>query len=129
MKDVDFDKLKTVFFNILDERLEKCHRALQVKHQRLEHTLSDVAPILWQNGALARLKKGETIDKLLYGGYSTISLGYCGLYETVYTLTGKSHTDPSVKDFALSIMQYLNDACNKWKKDTERLIKRWHYLL
>lgn len=117
LKYVDFETLKKNFFNILDNRLEKCHRALQLKHKHLENTLSDVAPILWQNGALARLNKGETIDKLLYGGYSTISLGYCGLYETVYTLTGKSHTDPEVKEFALSIMQYLNDACNKWKKE------------
>lgn len=114
-KDIDLDLLKNTFFKILDERLEKCHKALQTKHHRLEHTLSDVAPILWQNGGLARLKKGETIDKLLYGGYSTISLGYCGLYETVFALTGKSHTDPEVKDFALSIMQALNDACGKWK--------------
>ena len=113
---IDFDKLKSEFFNVLEERLEKCHRALQTKHHRLEHTRSDVAPILWQNGALARLKKGETIDKLLYGGYSTISLGYCGLYETVFALTGKSHTDESVREFALSIMQALNDACKKWKE-------------
>ena len=106
------------FWKIFDERLEMCKRVLMIKHQRLLGTKSDVAPILWQNGALARLKKGETIDKLLFGGYSTISLGYAGLYECVYYMTGKSHTDPSVKEFALSIMQHLNDACDKWKHET-----------
>ena len=113
---LDFETVKKRFFEILDNRLEICHEALQLRHKRLRGTKSDVAPILWQHGALARLKKGETIDKLLYGGYCTISLGYCGLYETVYALTGKSHTDPEVKDFALSIMQALNDACKKWKE-------------
>ena len=113
---LDFEDIKNKFFEILDTRLELCHSALQLRHKRLRGTKSDVAPILWQHGALARLKKGETIDKLLYNGYSTISLGYCGLYETVYAMTGKSHTDESVKDFAKSIMQALNDACNKWKE-------------
>ncbi len=103
------------FWKIFDERLELCHRALMCRHERLKGTLSDVAPILWQYGALARLKKGEPIDKLLYGGYSTISLGYAGLYECVKYMTGKSHTDPSATPFALSVMQYLNDACKKWK--------------
>ena len=106
------------FWKIFDERLDMCRRVLMIKHNRLLGTVSDVAPILWQNGALARLNKGEKIDKLLYGGYSTISLGYAGLYECVYYMTGKSHTDPSVKDFALSIMQHMNDMCNKWKKET-----------
>ena len=115
LKELDFDTIKDKFFKLLDERLELCHKSLQIRHDRLVGTKSDVAPILWQNGALARLNKGETIDKLLYSGYSTISLGYCGLYETVYALTGKSHTDSSVKDFALSIMQAMNDACAKWK--------------
>ena len=114
---LDFETIKKRFFKILDNRLEICHEALQLRHKRLRGTKSDVAPILWQHGALARLKKGETIDKLLYGGYCTVSLGYCGLYETVYALTGKSHTDPEVKDFALSIMQALNDACKKWKEE------------
>ena len=113
---LDFEDIKNKFFEILDTRLELCHSALQLRHKRLRGTKSDVAPILWQHGALARLKKGETIDKLLFNGYSTISLGYCGLYETVYAMTGKSHTDESVKDFAKSIMQALNDACNKWKE-------------
>ena len=103
------------FWKIFDERLELCHRALMCRHERLKGTLSDAAPILWQHGALARLEKGETIDKLLYGGYSTISLGYAGLYECVKYMTGKSHTDPSATPFALSIMQYMNDACKKWK--------------
>ena len=103
------------FWKILDERLELCHRALMCRHERLKGTLSDVAPILWQHGALARLKKGEPIDKLLFGGYSTISLGYAGLYECVKYMTGKSHTDPSATPFALDVMQYLNDACKKWK--------------
>ena len=103
------------FWKIFDERLELCYRALLCRHERLKGTLSDVAPILWQYGALARLKKGEPIDKLLYGGYSTISLGYAGLYECVKYMTGKSHTDPAATPFALSVMQYLNDACKKWK--------------
>ncbi len=105
------------FWKVFDERLELCHRALMCRHERLKGTLSDVAPILWQYGALARLKKGEPIDKLLYGGYSTISLGYAGLYECVKYMTGKSHTDPSATPFALSVMQYLNDACKKWKAE------------
>ncbi|MBQ7336622.1 MAG: anaerobic ribonucleoside-triphosphate reductase [Clostridia bacterium] len=105
------------FWKILDDRLELCHRALMCRHERLKGTLSDVAPILWQYGALARLKKGEPIDKLLYGGYSTISLGYAGLYECVKYMTGKSHTDPSATPFALSVMQYLNDACKRWKAE------------
>ena len=103
------------FWNIFDERLELCYRALMCRHNRLKGTLSDAAPILWQHGALARLKKGETIDKLLYGGYSTISLGFAGLYECVKYMTGKSHTDAEAKEFALSVMQYLNDACKRWK--------------
>ena len=103
------------FWSIFDERLELCHRALRCRHERLLGTPSDVAPILWQYGACARLKKGETIDKLLYNGYSTISLGYAGLYECVKYMTGKSHTDPSATPFALSIMEYMNDACRKWK--------------
>ncbi len=105
------------FWSVLDERLELCHRALMCRHERLKGTVSDVAPILWQYGALARLKKGETIDKLLYGGYSTISLGYAGLYECVKYMTGKSHTDPSATPFALQLMRYLNDACKKWKAE------------
>ena len=104
------------FWKIFEERLELCHRALQCRHNRLKGTLSDSAPILWQYGALARLKKGETIDKLLYNGYSTISLGYAGLYECVKYMTGKSHTDPSATPFALSIMQKMNDKCAEWKK-------------
>ena len=104
------------FWKIFDERLELCHRALQYRHNRLKGTLSDAAPILWQYGALARLKKGEPIDKLLYGGYSTISLGYAGLYECCKYMTGKSHTDPAAKPFALSVMQHMNDKCNEWKK-------------
>ena len=103
------------FWKIFDERLELCHRALQYRHNRLKGTLSDAAPILWQYGALARLKKGEVIDKLLYGGYSTISLGYAGLYECCKYMTGKSHTDPAAKPFALKVMQHMNDACTKWK--------------
>ena len=103
------------FWKIFDERLELCHRALRCRHDRLKGTLSDVAPILWQYGALARLKKGEPIDKLLYDGYSTISLGYAGLYECVKFMTGKSHTDPSATPFALSIMQKMNDKCKEWK--------------
>ena len=104
------------FWEILDARLELCHRALRCRHERLLGTVSDVAPILWQHGALARLKKGETIDKLLYNGYSTISLGYAGLYEMCMRMIGKSHTDPDAKPFALAVMQYLNDKCAEWKK-------------
>ena len=104
------------FWKIFDERLELCHRALMCRHERLKGTLSDAAPILWQYGALARLKKGEPIDKLLYGGYSTISLGYAGLYECVKYMTGKSHTDPSATPFALEVMQHMNDACKHWKQ-------------
>lgn len=107
----DMDK----FWEIFDERLELCHRALMARHNRLKGTRSDVAPILWQYGALARLKKGEVIDKLLYGGYSTISLGYAGLQECVYYLTGKSHTDPEATPLALKIMQHMNDKCESWK--------------
>ena len=107
----DFDK----FWQLFDERLELCHKALMCRHNRLKGTLSDAAPILWQYGALARLKKGEPIDKLLYGGYSTISLGYAGLYECCKYMTGKSHTDPAAKPFALHVMQHMNDACAKWK--------------
>ena len=107
----DMDK----FWEIMEDRLELCHRALRCRHERLLGTLSDVAPILWQYGALARLKKGEVIDKLLFGGYSTISLGYAGLYETCKYMTGKSHTDPEAKDFALAIMQKLNDKCAEWR--------------
>ena len=103
------------FWRIFDERMELCHRALLCRHERLKGTLSDAAPILWQYGACARLKKGEPIDKLLYGGYSTISLGYAGLYECVKYMTGKSHTDPAATPFALEIMHRLNDACKKWK--------------
>ena len=105
------------FWKIFDERLELCHRALMCRHNRLKGTLSDAAPILWQYGACARLKKGETIDKLLYGGYSTISLGYAGLYECVKYMTGKSHTDPSATPFALEVMKYMNAACKKWKEE------------
>ena len=107
----DFDK----FWEIFDERLELCHRALRLRHERLVGTLSDASPIHWQHGALARLEKGEPIDKLLYGGYSTISLGYAGLYECVKAMTGKSHTDPEAKQFALDVMQYMNDKCKQWK--------------
>ena len=107
------------FWKIFDERLELCHRALLFRHERLKGTLSDAAPILWQYGACARLKKGEPIDELLYHGYSTISLGYAGLYECVKYMTGKSHTDPSATPFALSIMQHMNDACAKWKKESD----------
>ncbi len=104
------------FWKIFDERLDLCHRALQARHKRLLGTISDMSPIHWQYGALARLKKGEKIDKLLFGGYSTISLGYAGLYECVKYMTGKSHTDPDAKPFALSIMQYMNDKCTEWKE-------------
>ena len=110
----DYDK----FWKIFDERLELCHRALLCRHERLKGTVSDVAPILWQYGALARLKKGEVIDKLLFNGYSTISLGYAGLYECVKYMTGKSHTDEEAKPFALQVMQHMNDACAKWKKES-----------
>ncbi|WP_456081590.1 anaerobic ribonucleoside-triphosphate reductase [Mediterraneibacter sp.] len=110
----DMDK----FWKIFDERLELCYRALMCRHNRLKGTLSDAAPILWQFGALARLKKGEPIDKLLYGGYSTISLGYAGLYECVKYMTGKSHTDPEATPFALDVMKHMNEACNKWKEET-----------
>lgn len=103
------------FWQIFEERLELCHRALRCRHERLLGTTSDAAPILWQYGALARLKKGETIDKLLYNGYSTISLGYAGLYECVKYMTGKSHTDPAATPFALDIMQKMNDKCKEWK--------------
>ena len=110
----DMDK----FWKIFDERLDLCYRALMCRHNRLKGTLSDAAPILWQYGAIARLKKGEPIDKLLYGGYSTISLGYAGLCECVRYMTGKSHTDPSATPFALSVMQYMNTACEHWKAET-----------
>ena len=110
----DMDK----FWKIFDERLDLCYRALMCRHERLKGTLSDAAPILWQYGACARLKKGETIDKLLYGGYSTISLGYAGLCECVRYMTGKSHTDPDATPFALDIMRYMNAACSKWKEET-----------
>ena len=110
--DGDMDR----FWSLLDERLELCHRALRCRHERLKGTVSDVAPILWQYGALARLKKGEKIDKLLYDGYSTISLGYAGLYEMCVRMLGKSHTDPQGKEFALSVMQRLNDKCREWKE-------------
>ncbi len=110
----DYDK----FWKIFDERLDLCFDALMIRHHRLKGTLSDAAPILWQYGALARLKKGEKIDKLLYGGYSTISLGYAGLCECVKYMTGKSHTDPTAKPFALEVMQHMNDVCNRWKEET-----------
>ena len=106
------------FWKIFDERLELCHRALLCRHERLKGTLSDAAPILWQYGALARLEKGETIDKLLFNGYSTISLGYAGLYECVKYMTGKSHTDPEATPFALKVMEYMNDACKRWKAES-----------
>ena len=108
---------KEKFWKIFDERLELCHRALMCRHERLKGTVSDAAPILWQYGALARLQKGETIDKLLYGGYSTISLGYAGLYECVKYMTGKSHTDPEATPFALDVMNKMNDSCRKWKAE------------
>ena len=110
-------KDRDLFWKTFDERLELCHRALMCRHERLKGTLSDAAPILWQYGALARLNKGETIDKLLYGGYSTISLGYAGLYECVKYMTGKSHTDPDATPFALEVMEYMNAACKKWKAE------------
>ena len=106
------------FWKIFDERLDLCYEALMCRHNRLKGTVSDVAPILWQHGAIARLKPGEKIDKLLLGGYSTISLGYAGLYECVYYMTGKSHTDPEATPFALEIMKYMNDKCTQWKKET-----------
>lgn len=106
------------FWKVFDERLDLCYRALMCRHNRLKGTLSDAAPILWQYGALARLKKGETIDELLYGGYSTISLGYAGLYECVKYMTGKSHTDPEATPFALDVMKHMNEACDKWKAET-----------
>ena len=106
------------FWKIFDERLDLCYRALMCRHDRLKGTLSDAAPILWQYGALARLKRGEPIDRLLYGGYSTISLGYAGLCECVRYMTGKSHTDPEAKPFALEVMKYMNDACDRWKEET-----------
>ena len=108
----------TKFWKIFDERLELCYRALMCRHNRLKGTLSDAAPILWQHGALARLKKGEKIVKLLYDGYSTISLGYAGLYECTKYMTGKSHTDPEGKPFALNVMEHMNEACEKWKEET-----------
>ena len=107
----DFDK----FWEIFEERLELCHRALQTRHKRLRGTPSDVAPIQWQHGSLARLERGETIDRLLYDGYSTISLGYAGLYECVKYMTGLSHTNEKAKPFALSVMQKMNDKCAEWK--------------
>ncbi len=110
----DMDK----FWKIMEERLELCHNALMCRHNRLKGTLSDVAPILWQNGALARLKKGETIDKLLYGNYSTISLGYAGLCECVRYMTGFSHTQPEGTPFALKVMNHLNDTCQKWARES-----------
>ena len=110
------DKFK-VFWEIFDERLELCHRAMQCRHQRLEGTPSEVSPIHWQYGALARLEKGEKIDKLLHNNYSTLSLGYAGLYECIFAMTGKSHTDEEAKPFALSIMQHMNDKCNEWKAE------------
>ena len=106
------------FWKIFDERLELCHRALLIRHKRLLGTPSDVAPILWQNGALARLKKGEVIDKLLFNGYSTISLGYAGLCECVRYMTGKPHTDPTATPFALEVMRHMNEACAKWRAET-----------
>jgi ribonucleoside-triphosphate reductase len=106
------------FWRIFDERTELCHRALKCRHERLEGTLSDVAPILWQDGAIARLEQGEKIDKLLHGGYSTISLGYAGLYECVKYMTGHSHTEEGIgREFGLNVMQALNDKCEKWKAE------------
>jgi len=111
----DIQELYNTFWSIFDDRLELCHRALRIRHERLLGTVSDASPIHWQYGALARLKKGEKIDKLLYGGYSTISLGYAGLYECVKAMTGVSHTDPGGEVFALRVMQYMNDKCAEWK--------------
>ncbi|MDO4285791.1 MAG: anaerobic ribonucleoside-triphosphate reductase, partial [Eubacteriales bacterium] len=107
------------FWKVFDERLDLCYRALMCRHNRLKGTLSDAAPILWQYGALARLKKGEPIDRLLYGGYSTISLGYAGLCECVKYMTGKSHTDPAATPFAMRVMEYMNEACAKWREETD----------
>ena len=116
VNDEQYQKRKEeIFWEIFEERLELCHKALRLRHERLLGTLSDASPIHWQNGGLARLKKGETIDKLLYGGYSTLSLGYAGLYECVKAMTGKSHTDDDAKPFALAIMQKMNDKCAEWK--------------
>ena len=115
----DVQKLYDIFWAIFDQRLELCHRALQIRHERLTGTLSDTSPIHWQYGALARLQQGETIDKLLHGGYSTISLGYAGLYECVKAMTGRSHTDPEGEPFALKVMQYMNDKCAAWKADED----------
>lgn len=112
------DGVKEKFWKVFDERLDLCYRALMYRHNRLKGTLSDAAPILWQNGALARLKKGEVIDKLLYGGYSSISLGYAGLYECTKFMTGKSHTDPEATTFALEVMKYMNTACDRWQEET-----------
>lgn len=114
-REEDRKRKEEIFWEIFEERLELCHRALRLRHERLLGTLSDASPIHWQNGGLARLKKGETIDKLLYGGYSTLSLGYAGLYECVKAMTGKSHTDDEAKPFALAIMQKMNDKCAEWK--------------
>ena len=114
------DKDFEMFWKIMDERLELCHRALQIRHKRLSKATSDVAPILWQHGALARLEKGESIHELLHHGYSTISLGYAGLYECVKYMTGHSHTDNGAgKEFGLQVMQYLNDACKRWKAEED----------
>ena len=112
-------KDKEKFWKIFDERLELCHKALLCRYERLKGTVSDVAPIIWQHGALARLQKGETIDKLLVGGYSSISLGYAGLYECVKYMTGKSHTDPEVTPFALDIMRYMNKKCDEWNEQLD----------
>lgn len=112
-------QMEEVFFRVMDERLDICYRALMARHERLKGTLSDIAPILWQHGALARLEKGKPITELLYHGYSTLSLGYAGLCECTRCITGKSHTDPAATPFALAVMQYLNDACAKWKKETD----------
>ena len=110
----DYDK----FWKIFNERLELCYKGLMCRHNRLKGTIADVAPIMWRHGALARLEKGETIDELLYGGYSSISLGYAGLYECVKYMTGKSHSDPEATPFALEIMQHMNNKCNEWKEET-----------
>lgn len=121
LPDVALSSKKDVneFWKIFDERLELCHKALKCRHNRLLGTKSDVAPILWQNGAYARLAKGEVIDELLYHGYSTISLGYAGLYECVKYMTGKSHTQDGAKEFGVSVMQYMNDKCAKWKAEED----------
>ena len=118
-KSDDIQELYNIFWKIFDERLELCHKALKIRHERLSGTLSDASPIHWQYGALARLNKGEPIDKLLHGGYSTISLGYAGLYECVKAMTGKSHTDPDGEPFALAVMQHMNDKCAEWKADED----------